>query len=199
MGCLRLTYEEDESPLRVSREEENVSVEWQVWVNVKPAKKVKEAVDQSSGGDPNVFYVYSPDQVGRIIAAGNDGEALIIALYGVKNPFVDGNGNSSNYAERLFGKKFPKSKVSFPGNGRSASFIGGTNGDIVIKGLNFETGQFDNLRHINVLTTDEKVRSLMEVIIKNGVDEVINRIFRLPPIFMPPGTVPRDPYKPPMN
>ena len=51
MGCLRLTYEEDESPLRVSREEENVSVEWQVWVNAKPAKKVKEAVDTQSGGN----------------------------------------------------------------------------------------------------------------------------------------------------
>ncbi|MEM6846428.1 MAG: hypothetical protein AAF632_29755, partial [Bacteroidota bacterium] len=65
---LRLTYEEDESPLRVSREEENVSVEWQVWVNVKPAKKVKEAVDQENGGFRQV--------TGMVLLNGNNQAAF---------------------------------------------------------------------------------------------------------------------------
>ena len=55
MGCLRISYSAEESPLRVSREEENVPENWQVWVAESPAKKVKEAVDQSSGGNGNVF------------------------------------------------------------------------------------------------------------------------------------------------
>lgn len=70
---------------------------------------------------------------------------------------------------------------------------------ILIKGLNFETGQFDKLKHINIDTNEEMINSIMEVLLKNVVDEIINRIFRLPPIIIPPGTLPREPYKPPLN
>ena len=50
MGCLRLTYGENESPLRVSRDEEITTLNWQVWVGEKGVKKVKGCGDQTSGG-----------------------------------------------------------------------------------------------------------------------------------------------------
>ena len=50
MGCLRISYSENESPLRVSRDEENVSENWQVWVGEKGEKKVKGLEDQASTG-----------------------------------------------------------------------------------------------------------------------------------------------------
>ncbi|NQZ76090.1 MAG: hypothetical protein HRT61_08265 [Ekhidna sp.] len=49
MGCLRLTYGENESPLRVSRDEEITTLNWQVWVGEKGVKKVKGCGDQTSG------------------------------------------------------------------------------------------------------------------------------------------------------
>ena len=53
MGCLRLTYGENESPLRVSRDEEITTLNWQVWVGEKGVKKVKGCGDQTSGGGSN--------------------------------------------------------------------------------------------------------------------------------------------------
>ena len=50
MGCLRLTYEENESPLRVSRDEETVTPNWQVWTREKGENFGVSVVDQTNGG-----------------------------------------------------------------------------------------------------------------------------------------------------
>ena len=197
MGCLRLTYEENESPLRVSRDEKEDAVNWQVWVNENPEKKVKGLEAQSNGGN-TLIKVYSELQYQRILAAGDDiGEALRIAYYATENSFVDGNGNPSDYAERQFRKKHGPG-VNFPANGRSGEIIFGTNADITIQGLNFQTGQFDDLHTINVMTPAERTDAALRKLFEHGIDEVVNRIFRLPPIIIPPGLLdPPGPGKPP--
>ena len=86
MGCLRLTYEEDESPLRVSREPESDTVIWQVWVAETPAKKVKEVEDQSNGG-------VNPVNLGL----SNSGELL---LYNLRKIYSDYQSNGSADRER---------------------------------------------------------------------------------------------------
>ena len=56
MGCLRLTYEENESPLRVSRDEETVTPNWQVWTREKGENFGVSVVDQQSGGEARLAY-----------------------------------------------------------------------------------------------------------------------------------------------
>lgn len=123
--------------------------------------------------------------------------ALNIAGYGINNQFVDGQGNPSNYAERSFNKKFPNSKISFPSNGYSGRFIPGTNGDIM--GLNFKTGQFEQIRLIKFKTNAELVDGVLKLILETAVDKVINRIFTLPPIIVPPGLFNAAPEPPGFN
>lgn len=142
--------------------------------------------DQQQGG-PNQLFIYSPDQVERIRNAANDGVALNIMSYAIRNRFVNGKGRSSNYAERMFKKKFPDSNIKFPSNGYSGRFVSGTNGDMQIMGLNFETGQFEQLRLIEFKTNEEIIDGIMRVIIETGFEEVIEHILNLPPIILPPG------------
>jgi hypothetical protein len=198
MGCLKLTYHPEPTLFLDEQGEGNEPFKLEVWVNPERGfSGVDEEVAQQN--NPNIIYVYSPDQVGRIRNA-NDGLALYIAMYGVNNQFVDGKGNPSNYAERLFKKTHPNSKISFPANGNSAQFVPGGSLDIMIKGLNFKTGQFDDLRTIHIQSdrdrTDALMRGIFEVIMEHGADYLIEKIFRLPPIILPPGYF-NDPLGPP--
>ncbi|WP_040497529.1 hypothetical protein, partial [Fulvivirga imtechensis] len=149
----------------------------------------------AQNGGNHQIYVYSPDQVNRIRNASNDGMALNIAMYSTQNRFVDGKGNPSNYAERTFNKKFPNSKINFPSNGNAGLFIPGRNSDILIYGLNYDTGEFDQLRMIDIRTAEDVLDEVSRILLHNLVDEVINRIFRLPPIIVPPGTF-DEPFRP---
>lgn len=55
MGCLKLTYRNEISALRVSRENEITTPNWQVWVGGKGAKETKEVeVNQSGGSNQNM-------------------------------------------------------------------------------------------------------------------------------------------------
>jgi hypothetical protein len=138
-------------------------------------------------GKPHQLLIYSPDQVERIRNAKNDGVALNIISYSIRNKFVNGKGRHSNYAERTFNKKFPNSTIEFPSNGHSGRFIPGTNGDIQIMGLNFDTGQFEQLRLIEFNTNAEIIDDILQLIFETGAEQVIEHIFRLPPIILPPG------------
>ncbi|MEM6738459.1 MAG: hypothetical protein AAF620_20570, partial [Bacteroidota bacterium] len=117
MGCLRLTYEEDESPLRVSREPESDTENWQVWVNETPAKKVKEVGDQPSGGVdqtqngwsvragfgiPDNEFGYDNGNLAReLIGGGLVGAGQPI----IKKPFVTpGSSTGTSPASKLLNK-----------------------------------------------------------------------------------------------
>jgi len=56
MGCLKLTYRNETSPLRVSRELENDVVNWQVWMSKNTFKQHKGViVAQNGGNDGNLL------------------------------------------------------------------------------------------------------------------------------------------------
>ena len=52
MGCLKLTYRNETSPLRVSRELENDVVNWQVWMSKNTFKQHKGVIVAQNGGSP---------------------------------------------------------------------------------------------------------------------------------------------------
>ena len=60
MGCLKLTYEENESPLRVSRDEKTYAVNWEVWVAEDTPNQHKEVEDQTTGGltKSGISFIY---------------------------------------------------------------------------------------------------------------------------------------------
>ncbi|UII31991.1 hypothetical protein LVD17_27260 [Fulvivirga ulvae] len=106
--------------------------------------------DQNGGTDPNRIYVYSPYQINKIRNASDDGMALHIAMYSTQNRFVDDKGNPSDYAERTFKNKFPGSDIRFPSNGRAGLWVSGQK-DILIMGLNYETGEFEPVLFVDTV------------------------------------------------
>ncbi len=83
MGCLRLTYRNETSPLRVSRDEEIDTPNWEVWISENTPNQHKECEDQQSGG--STFDNIQPG----IDRAGDLGGFLVSI---VETPFVIRSG-----------------------------------------------------------------------------------------------------------
>ena len=147
-----------------------------------------------NGGDPLRIRIYSPMLSDKIANATSPEEAIRIATYGSTNAFVNANGEKSSWAERQFRKLHPASLIKFPAGGSAVDVSPGASGfgqDIVFQGLNFETGQFQDIYTLPYWNQDRKdaignvgigiFNMLYFIITKQSLDPFVSGV----PIYLP--------------